>query len=187
MALDGDVRRQALLARRGYRQTDLVLVRRSRMLDCPIAAPSFPDGFALEYFLSATDEDHERWAAAYRQAFEPEQMSVALRRAVAAVPLYRPELDLALRAPDGSLAAFALVWFDEATLTGTFEPVGCVPEHRRKGLSAALLREGLRRLRALGATTAFVTAAERRLPANRLYEAAGFGSAVRGTLWQAFR
>jgi GNAT superfamily N-acetyltransferase len=187
MALDGDVRRQALLARRGYRQTDLVLVRRSRMLDCPIAAPAFPAGFALEHIPSATFEHHERWAAAYRQAFEPEQMSVALRRAVAAAPLYRPELDLALRAPDGSLAAFALVWFDELTRSGTFEPLGCVPDQRRKGLSAALLREGLRRLRALGATTAFVTTAERRLPANRLYEAAGFGSAVRGTLWQALR
>jgi ribosomal protein S18 acetylase RimI-like enzyme len=187
MASDSDTRWQALLAAHGYRPGELALIRRSRGLDTPLAAPTLPDGYTIEDGRGAMDVRHERWAHAYRLAFEPEEMTAALRRAVAAAPLFRAELDLSVRAPDGSLAAFALVWFDEATGAGTFEPVGCVPEHQRQGLSTTLLCEGLRRLRARGATVAYVTAAERRLPANRLYVRAGFGNEVRSRLWRAGR
>jgi len=48
--------------------------------------------------------------------------------------------------------------------------VGTSPNHRRRGRALALLREGLRRLQALGATEAYVDTGQA-VPANQLYEA----------------
>lgn len=51
-----------------------------------------------------------------------------------------------------AFAAFCTLWYDEATRTAAFEPVGTHPEHQRTGLGKALMAEGLRRVRDLGAT-----------------------------------
>ena len=71
-------------------------------------------------------------------------------------PLYRRDLDLVVVAPDGAIAAFCTIWFDDVTRSAYFEPVATVPAHRRRGLGRAVMTEGLRRLQRLGATTAFV-------------------------------
>ena len=75
-------------------------------------------------------------------------------------------------APDGELAAFCTVWFDDVTRTAAFEPVGTHPAHRRKGLGKALLAEGLRRVERLGATLATVGSYSE--AAGALYASAGF-------------
>lgn len=58
-------------------------------------------------------------------------------------------------APDGAIAAFCTLWFDDVTRSAYFEPVATVPQHQRKGLARALLTEGLRRLQRMGAQWAF--------------------------------
>ncbi len=52
--------------------------------------------------------------------------------------------------------AFSTVWYDDATQACTFEPVGTEPEHQRKGLAAAIIAEGMRRAKAMGALLAGV-------------------------------
>jgi ribosomal protein S18 acetylase RimI-like enzyme len=59
-------------------------------------------------------------------------------------------------APDGAIAAFCTIWFDDVTRSAYVEPLATVPAHRRLGLGRALLTEGLRRLHRMGATRAFV-------------------------------
>lgn len=71
-------------------------------------------------------------------------------------PLYRRDLDLVALSPDGELAAFTTVWYDDVTRSGYFEPVGTSPDHQRKGLGRAIMTEGLRRLRSMGAIQATV-------------------------------
>ena len=71
-------------------------------------------------------------------------------------PLYRRDLDIVAVAPDGTLASFTTVWYDDVTRTAYFEPVGTEPEHQRKGLATAVMAEGLRRLKELGCVRAFV-------------------------------
>ena len=48
------------------------------------------------------------------------------------------------------------MWWDEATGVALVEPVGCVPEHRGRGLAAAASVSALTAARDLGATEGLV-------------------------------
>jgi GNAT superfamily N-acetyltransferase len=87
-------------------------------------------------------------------------------------PLYRRDLDLVAVAPDGEIAAFCTIWFDDVTRTATFEPVGTVPDHQKRGLGKALMSEGLHRAQRLGADLAFVGSYSE--AAHALYASVGF-------------
>jgi GNAT superfamily N-acetyltransferase len=110
-------------------------------------------------------------------------MTEAKHRAVMRSPTYRPDLDLVAVAPEGSLAAFTLVWYDPLARLGLFEPMGCHPDHQRRGLATALLYEGLRRLASRGAQVAYVNAWGTD-PAASLYQAAGFVEVARNYAWE---
>lgn len=55
--------------------------------------------------------------------------------------LYNQKLDLVVEAPDGTLTACCTAWRDPATGCAEIEPLGVIPEHRRKGLASALCME----------------------------------------------
>ncbi|MBA3734746.1 MAG: GNAT family N-acetyltransferase [Actinobacteria bacterium] len=86
--------------------------------------------------------------------------------------LYDPALDLAVEAPDGKVAGYALFWFDPVTEVGMVEPMRVEDEYQRRGLARALLTTGLDRLAKRGARrlkVAYATEA-----ARRFYVGAGF-------------
>lgn len=171
-ANDGDADRVARLGARGYRRQERALLYRRRSLDGALPEPTLPAGYAVRSF--AGEEDLERRVAVHRAAFAPSRMTAEKHRAVMASPTYRPELDLFTVAPDGTFASYCLVWFDEANRIGVFEPVGTHPGQQRRGLGRAVLAEGLRRLRGLGAEKAFVGSNFDNVASNALYEAVGF-------------
>jgi GNAT superfamily N-acetyltransferase len=98
---------------------------------------------------------------------------------------YRPELDWVAVTPDGEMVASALVWLDPATAACLVEPVGCVPEHRGRGLAGAVTLAALHRARELGATLAEVTArGDDAYPGpRRLYRSLGFRPEARTVTW----
>ena len=77
-------------------------------------------------------------------------------RNIQSAPLYRRDLDLVAVSPEGAIASFCTIWFDDVTRSACFEPVATVPARRRLGLARAVLTEGLRRLQRLGAARALV-------------------------------
>jgi len=79
-------------------------------------------------------------------------------------------LDLVAVAPDGEIASFCTIWYDDATRAALYDPVGTMPAHQRRGLGKAVMCEGLRRLEQMGALTAFVNGFDP--VANALYDAA---------------
>lgn len=184
-AIAGDGVREDLLRASGYRPTEKVVILRSRPVDAFTPEPALPHGYTLRHV--ATEADIDSRAAVYELAFDDELMPPALHHAVTRAALYRPELDLVVVAPDGTLAAFATVWYDPANRAGIFEPVGCAPAHQRRGLARAVMHAGLRRLLNLGAATALVSTGARRAPANRLYEAVGFREVARLVAWEGGR
>ncbi|MEX2314375.1 MAG: GNAT family N-acetyltransferase, partial [Thermomicrobiales bacterium] len=90
---------------------------------------------------------------------------------------------LVAEAPDGTIAAFCIVWLDAENAHGVIEPVGCRSAHRRRGLSKSVVFEGMRRIRDLGALTASVLSHPSEVSANRLYTSAGFVDAGVDVEW----
>ncbi|WP_148614345.1 GNAT family N-acetyltransferase [Nocardioides rubriscoriae] len=99
-------------------------------------------------------------AACHRAAWTPpggsSQVTTAAYDALMATPPYRADLDRVAIAADGSWVASCLVWLDDATGVALVEPVGCAPEHQRRGLASAVSLAALAAARAAGATQALV-------------------------------
>jgi GNAT superfamily N-acetyltransferase len=98
-------------------------------------------------------------------------------------PSFRHDLNLIAEAPDGSFAAHVGVTYEDANQSCVFEPVCTHPAHQRKGLARALMLEGLRRARSLGAVDAYVGTGDG-MAANYLYEAVGFTEVYHGFVWR---
>ena len=174
-----DDMRHEVLRRRGYTLFEREHSReyaRWRPLDEPVPEVPVAEGYVIRAL--AGDDDLPARAYVSWRAFHPDEPEEKYGgwewyRNIQRAPLYRRDLDLVAVAPGGSeMASFATIWFDDVTRTGAFEPVGTAPGHQRQGLSKAVLHEGLRRLKWLGATRAYVGSYT---PwAHAAYEAAGF-------------
>ena len=69
-----------------------------------------------------------------------------------AAPLYRNELDIVAVTPAGEMAAFCTISYDEETRSALVVLDGTSADHLDKGLTCALLIEGMQRLKQLGCT-----------------------------------
>lgn len=100
-------------------------------------------------------------AACHRAAWTPiggpSPVSTTAYDALMRTAPYDPDLDWVAVANDGTWAASALVWLDEATGVALVEPVGCIPDHRRRGLASTLSIAALHAARDAGATQALVS------------------------------
>lgn len=96
--------------------------------------------------------------------------------------LYDPRLDLAVLAPDGSVAGYALFWHDPVTGVGLVEPVRVEDEHSGRGIGYAMVGAGLDRLARAGATRLKIGWESER--AGALYARLGFADVQTLTTWR---
>lgn len=148
-----------ILKRFGYSKSHRVEYERRRTLAAPIVDAPVADGYAIRSLAETDDLEARSWVS--WRAFHPNEPDEAYQgwewyNNIQKAPLYRRDLDLVAATPDGKFAAFSTVWFDEVTRSGVFEPVGTDPDHQRRGLARAVMTEGLRRLKQLGAQFAYV-------------------------------
>lgn len=172
------------LARRGYARSGSVEHVRVRVLDAHLPEPRVADGYRIRPL--GGDEDFPARGELSLRVFHPvpdgsTAMSADDYQNIQRCPLYRRDLDLVAEADGGDLAAFATFWFDDVTRTLTIEPVGTDAPHRRRGLGRALLLEGMRRGRWMGAATARVGSSEG--GAHDLYASVGLRTAERLVAW----
>jgi mycothiol synthase len=174
-----DSLRQDLLTGRGYTRGKEPEYQRRRPISGDHARPIADVPAPVGYRVRALGDVGELPARSFVswKAFHPDDPDDQYEgwdwyHNIQRAPLYRRDLDIVAVAPNGEFASFCTVWFDDVTRTGAFEPVGTAPVHQRRGLGKAVMCEGLRRLKQMGATMAYVGSYSPE--AHALYASVGF-------------
>lgn len=146
-----------------------------RSLSRSLDGHPLPDGFSLR--SSGGPEDARLRSVASHAAFgsrKPFEEYWPRTLRFMQSPVYVPEYEIFVMAPNGQVAAYCIIWTDEVSKMGHFEPVGTHPDFQRRGLGKSLLFEGLRRLKSEGMNEADVCTNHDNAAAIRLYESVGF-------------
>jgi mycothiol synthase len=173
-APESDNLRQNLFIKHGYQKDDWPEYQWRRDLDIPIPDVPIPSGYTIRPLGDGLELLERCYASGL--GFHEGDIKIAVEnrddpiwyRNIQNAPLYRRDLDLVAIAPDGAIASFCTIWFDDVTRSAYFEPVATVPAYQRQGLGKALMIEGLLRLQRMGATRAFVGGYSE--AANALYQ-----------------
>jgi mycothiol synthase len=166
-----DLLRQEALVACGYIKREGKSHHWRRDLDAPLPEVPLAPGYVIRS-MGTIDEHPARSWASWRSfhSDEPDENydgDWSWYQNIQSAPLYRRDLDIVAAAPDGSLAAFCTIFYDDYTRSAVSVLVGTAAEHWRRGLGKAVLAEGMRRLHKLGCTRLFATAYDP--PADALY------------------
>jgi predicted N-acetyltransferase YhbS len=131
----------AALAEAGYRESAPSEVLASWLPAGRVSpVPDLAAGYRL--VSRASDGRQPHWLTA--------RNGTAVETRLRECSLYRPDLDLAVIAPDGEVAGYALFWPDPVTKVGLVEPMRTEDAHQRRGIASHLLVSGLHLLAAAG-------------------------------------
>jgi len=89
-------------------------------------------------------------------------------------PSYSDAFDLVVETPDGEIVAYCTIWNDPVSKTAILEPLACVEEQRRKGISKALLLDGMHKVKELGTKFVYVGTGGKNTTSQTLYKSVGF-------------
>jgi ribosomal protein S18 acetylase RimI-like enzyme len=168
-AFEDDHARRAVLAAHGFVRPGGGLHVNARDVPEPPEQAPLPDGFRLR---TVEPDDLAERVAVHRDVWAPSRVTESSYASVMGSWPYRRSLDCVVEAPDGRFAAYVLVWPDDESRVGLFEPVGTREEFRRRGLGAAVCTFALRRLHEEGMRQAIVLCETPE--ACALYGAVGF-------------
>ncbi|MBE3000162.1 GNAT family N-acetyltransferase [Nocardiopsis sp. HNM0947] len=167
-------------------------------------APAWPEGYRVR---SVRDDEAEARVQVHRAAWHPPSIPYPPERAARVSPdaqsrfcmefyedmrrnpMYDPALDLLVEAPDGSLAAHCTIWWSPALGVAEVEPLGVLPEHRRRGLGGTLALEACARVRDLGGHEVFINGEYVEiypLP-TQVYRSVGYRQVELSALWARAR
>jgi GNAT superfamily N-acetyltransferase len=179
-----DAQSQALVAAHGYEfdaesgsdTGSWVQFNVRELTDVP--DPVLPAGFR---FLAAGDVSVADAVKAHRDAWYPSSFTEMAFERVRRTWPYRADLHVLIEAPDGTLAATAIIWLDDGTQTAEFEPVGTHRDFRRRGLGTALQLYGMHLAKAAGASRMLVACrgAPAHPAARGMYYGVGFRELTR--------
>jgi ribosomal protein S18 acetylase RimI-like enzyme len=168
-----------LLHARGFERRSIGVPAMSRTIaGADVASPSTPSEYAIRELHT---DDFASRVLAFNAAFPGEELCVDAYRALRACPSYNPRLDVVATTPSSEVAAFATLWFDTHNGVVHIEPAGCHPDHRRLGLTRAVILQALRWSVELGATGALVRHVSTNTAAQALYESCGFATICQDT------
>lgn len=181
-----DVVVSALLAA-GFTEVELPWFTHHHLDLADLPPVTLPDAYDVR---AVQPGEHEARAAVHRAAWSPtSRVTGAAYRRLMATPPYRPELDHVVTSEDGEWVASCCVWLDATTGVALVEPVGCVPEHQRRGLATAASVSALTAAREMGATHGLVCPrGDDDYPAPaRLYQGIGFEPGARTRTYRLSR
>ena len=180
---DFDTALETEAARRGYVMLDGYHEGYSLFaLDKPIPPAPVPGGFRIQSLED--DNNHRKINLCLWRGFNHEgdqsEADAARPGLAQGAPNFRKDLTIVAVAPNGDYVSYAGMWHEEQNRFGYVEPVATDPDYRRMGLGRAIVLETLRRVRADGATVAWVGSDQ------EFYGALGFEKKFQRNLWAKY-
>lgn len=102
-------------------------------------------------------------------------------------PAYGDALDMVVETEAGEIIAYCTFWNDPVSKIGILEPLACVSEHRRKGITKALLLYGMNELKNKGTRYMYVGTGGKNAASQALYKSVGFKPYGMDCEWQKQR
>lgn len=170
---DGDAELENVLMKNGYCMTDEYWVLRCFNHGEPVEEPKLPEGYHVKTLSELPDIT--KVVQMYDECLGMEVDEFTLRN-LNQFDTYRNELDMVVVDSKDSPVALCSGRYDEKNKMASFEAVACFKEHRKKGVSKAMMLHALKVAGDLGAevSTVFTLSPEQFPAPNRLYETAGF-------------
>jgi ribosomal protein S18 acetylase RimI-like enzyme len=168
-----------LLDARGFRRDASGVPAMSRAIAlADVDVPVIADGYSIR---PLHPDDLVSRVHVFNAAFPGEALRVDAYRALRGCRVYDPRLDVVAVSPASEVVAFATLWLDTHNGVVQIEPAGCHPDHRRLGLTRAVILDALRRSVESGATSALVRHVSDNIAARALYESCGFTTVCEAT------
>lgn len=134
---------------------------------------SLPEGFTIDSLSDSPDADRGALAECIVLAFDTPRDLEGVLRNIEANPLFRPELTVFARSPEGVVAAYCRGTVDPVSGVCGIDPICTHPEYQKLGLGKAAVRTMFSRQRALGGTFSYVGSAPPPAPETSLYRSLG--------------
>jgi len=128
-----------------------------------------PDGFTISSLADAQPSDLEHIAECISAAFGSTHDVRGTLRSIEANPLFRPELSVFVRSPDGRVAAYCRGTADPHNGICGIDPVCTHPDFQRLGLGRIVVLRCFAQQLRMGGESAFIGSAPEPAPGNRLY------------------
>lgn len=143
--------------------------------DVSVVKRVFPvrDGFTIEYLTGDRERDYAGIAECIMRAFNVERDVLSPLRNLESNPMFRPELSVFARSPDGRVAAYCRGTVDPDSGVCGIDPVCCHPDFQRLGLSKAVVQACFRTLGELGGQLCYIGSAPDPAPGTFLYRSLG--------------
>ena len=142
-------------------------------LDRRAGPADLPEGFTLWSLASDPTTDRAAIAECIRSAFVSEYDVEAVLRSLERNPMFRPELSVFVRSPDGLIASYCRGTVDPENGVCGIDPVCTSPQFGRLGLGAAVVSACFAAQRELGGRRSYIGSGPEPEPGTHLYRSLG--------------
>jgi GNAT superfamily N-acetyltransferase len=181
---DGDMEIEKVLIENKYQKTNEFWVLRAFDHKETVKECVMPGGYYIKTLSELSDISQV--IEIYNQCLGMDFNELSLRRAKES-PNYRDEIDIIVMTSEHTPVALCSGRYDEKNRMASFEAVACFREHRKRGISKALMIHALKAAKDLGAeiSTVFTLAPDQFPAPNRLYESVGFKLVANRYTWKS--
>ncbi len=142
-----------------------------------------PAGFAIETLAGAHDADYAGISECIGRAFGRDSDFEPALRSIEANPMFRPELSVFARNPEGRIAAYCRGTVDSGNGVCGIDPVCTHPDFRRLGLGKAVVQACFATQRDLGGRFSYIGSAMEPAVGTYLYRSLGPSSRTTYCRW----
>ena len=142
-----------------------------------------PEGFSVETLSDGRSDFYDGIAECIKRAFDTDRDVRATLVSLEANPMFRPDLSVFIRSPDGRVAAYCRGTVDPVNGISAIDPVCTHPDFGRMGLGKAVVQACFRAQRDLGGRFSYIGSAPEPAPSTSLYRSLGPSSRNDFSTW----